>query len=167
MWQCGKCQETIGDSFDACWNCGTSREGKETPDFKRQKQQVEDTNEIPRGMILVTTPSLESHHVKKYLGVVCGEAIVGVTVFGNIFRDVADVIGGRHSAHESTLAEARRIAMAQMAQHAKDVGGNAVLSLAIGYETIRESMLMVTCTGTAAEIEGPQMATEVADRSAR
>jgi hypothetical protein len=29
MWECGKCHETIGDSFDACWNCGTSREGKE------------------------------------------------------------------------------------------------------------------------------------------
>jgi hypothetical protein len=27
MWQCPQCKELIGDSFDACWNCGTGRTG--------------------------------------------------------------------------------------------------------------------------------------------
>jgi uncharacterized protein YbjQ (UPF0145 family) len=162
MWQCGKCHETIGDSLDVCWNCGTSREGKEDPDFDRQKERVEDTDKIPPGMVLVTTPSLESHQVKKYLGVVCGEAIVGATIFGKVFLDITNAVGGRESTHESVLAGARQIAMAQMAQRAKELGGNAVLSIDIDYETIHTSMLMVTCTGTAAEIEGPQAAAEVA-----
>lgn len=33
MWQCAKCRETVGDSFDVCWNCGTSGEGVEDPNF--------------------------------------------------------------------------------------------------------------------------------------
>ncbi len=110
MWQCGKCHETIGDSFDACWNCGTSKEGQENPDFKRQKQTVEDAHKIPPGMILVTTPSLESHHVKKYLGVVCGEAIIETTMFGNLYKDVTNVVAGRSREHESALADARQVA---------------------------------------------------------
>jgi hypothetical protein len=35
MWQCVKCGETHEDSFDACWNCGTSREGTEDPSFHK------------------------------------------------------------------------------------------------------------------------------------
>lgn len=27
MWQCMKCREKLEDSFDVCWNCGTSKEG--------------------------------------------------------------------------------------------------------------------------------------------
>jgi hypothetical protein len=27
MWTCTKCAESCEDSFDACWKCGTSREG--------------------------------------------------------------------------------------------------------------------------------------------
>lgn len=32
MWQCVKCREQIGDNFDACWSCGTSRDGVVPPD---------------------------------------------------------------------------------------------------------------------------------------
>ena len=27
MWKCQKCGEEIEDTFDACWNCGTGRDG--------------------------------------------------------------------------------------------------------------------------------------------
>jgi hypothetical protein len=33
MWQCTKCHETSDDTFGACWNCGTSKEGVEDPSF--------------------------------------------------------------------------------------------------------------------------------------
>jgi len=28
MWKCKKCAEKIEDEFDACWSCGTDRDGK-------------------------------------------------------------------------------------------------------------------------------------------
>ncbi len=40
MWTCQKCQEKIEDSFDACWNCGTSQEGVENPDFHREETRL-------------------------------------------------------------------------------------------------------------------------------
>jgi hypothetical protein len=33
MWQCPKCQSTVGNSFDVCWACGTTLDGIEDPDF--------------------------------------------------------------------------------------------------------------------------------------
>ena len=33
MWQCRKCNETVDAEFAVCWNCGTSKEGVEDPDF--------------------------------------------------------------------------------------------------------------------------------------
>jgi hypothetical protein len=35
MWECTKCHESIEDSFEVCWNCGTSREGVEDPSFQK------------------------------------------------------------------------------------------------------------------------------------
>lgn len=35
MWQCVKCCENHEDSFDVCWNCGTSRDGTEDPSFRK------------------------------------------------------------------------------------------------------------------------------------
>lgn len=28
MWKCKKCQESLDDNFDTCWNCGLSKDGK-------------------------------------------------------------------------------------------------------------------------------------------
>jgi transposase len=35
VWQCVKCREQVETSFAVCWNCGTSREGVEDPDFRK------------------------------------------------------------------------------------------------------------------------------------
>ena len=44
MWKCKKCGEEIEDSFDTCWNCGTSSEGNQSQDaevFNEIKQEIE------------------------------------------------------------------------------------------------------------------------------
>ena len=108
--------------------------------------------DIPEGMLLVMTPSLESHTISRYLGVVFGEAILGADIFSDLFASVTGIVGGRSSAYESALADARRIALSDMAKHASEAGANAVVSIDVKYETIRGTMLMVTCCGTAVEV---------------
>ena len=34
MWKCKKCCEEMGDTFTACWNCGTTMEGVEDRSFR-------------------------------------------------------------------------------------------------------------------------------------
>src|SRR5262245_19284701 len=40
MWTCGKCKAEVEDNFEACWSCGTSREGVENPDFVPEQEGV-------------------------------------------------------------------------------------------------------------------------------
>jgi hypothetical protein len=46
MWKCVKCREEVGDDFDVCWQCGTSREGVEDPDF-RNADEFRNVKEVP------------------------------------------------------------------------------------------------------------------------
>ena len=39
MWKCAKCQERVEDSFEVCWNCGTSKDGIEDPAFRRAAER--------------------------------------------------------------------------------------------------------------------------------
>ncbi|NLS93531.1 MAG: hypothetical protein GXX96_15340 [Planctomycetaceae bacterium] len=34
MWRCSQCGEAIPDNFDACWRCGTNRDGTASEDFR-------------------------------------------------------------------------------------------------------------------------------------
>lgn len=108
-------------------------------------------------MLITTTPTVEGKKIKEYLGLVSGEAILGANIFKDIFASIRDIVGGRSAAYEKELRKAKQIAMDEMAQQAKSLGGNAVIAVDLDYETIgRESssMLMVSASGTAVILEG-------------
>lgn len=101
-------------------------------------------------MILSTTPSLENKPIKKYLGLVAGETIIGANVFKDVFAAIRDVVGGRSSSYEQVLREAKNSAIAEMTQQAQEKGANAIVGIDLDYETVGQgSMLMVVATGTA------------------
>jgi uncharacterized protein YbjQ (UPF0145 family) len=105
-------------------------------------------------MILSTTPTLEGHPIKTYLGLVAGETIVGANVVRDFFASITDVIGGRAGAYEEVLGRARREALAELEERAADLGADAVVGIDLSYEAVGQtgSMLMVTATGTAVKL---------------
>jgi len=104
-------------------------------------------------MIVTTTPNIEGKSIKAYHGIVTGEAIMGANIIRDILASITDVIGGRSSAYEEKLAQAREIAISEMSAQAKRFGANAVVGVYLDYEVIREGMLMVTASGTAISFE--------------
>ena len=105
-------------------------------------------------MLVTTTSTLEGHPIKEYRGIVTGEAIMGANIVRDFLANITDVIGGRSGAYEEKLAEARDIALREMQENARRLGGNAVIGVDLDYETVGQSgsMLMVTATGTAVVI---------------
>ncbi len=105
-------------------------------------------------MILSTTPTLEGHPIRQYLGVVTGEAVLGANVFKDMFASVRDIVGGRSGTYERELASARKIALDELAQRASELGGNAVVGIDLDYEVLgaANGMLMVSASGTAVVI---------------
>jgi uncharacterized protein YbjQ (UPF0145 family) len=107
-------------------------------------------------MLVVTTDSLEGKPVKRYLGVVTGEAILGANIFRDLFAGIRDVIGGRSAAYESELRKAKDIALQEMMEQAERLGANAIVGVDLDYENITVGqtggMLMVTANGTAVQV---------------
>ena len=103
-------------------------------------------------MIVVTTDSIEGRRVAEYLGVVSGDAIVGANMFRDFFARVRDVVGGRAGGYEKALQGAKDAAMADMIEAAEALGANAILAVDLDYETIGDSMLMVSANGTAVRL---------------
>jgi uncharacterized protein YbjQ (UPF0145 family) len=107
----------------------------------------------PRGIIVTTTPTIEGRPIRAYLGIVTGEAVMGANIVKDLFAGIRDIVGGRSGAYEKELAQARMIALNEMAQQAAAVGADAVVATDLDYETVGGgSMLMVSASGTAVSL---------------
>lgn len=104
-------------------------------------------------MLVTTTPHIPGREIVETLGMVSGEAILGANIFKDFFAGIRDIVGGRSAAYEKELRKAKEIAIQEMENEAAALGGNAVISVDLDYESIQVSqsgsMLMVSATGTA------------------
>lgn len=103
-------------------------------------------------MLIVTTNEIAGRRVAEYLGIVSGDAIVGANLFRDLFARVRDIVGGRAGGYEKALKGAKEAAIADMIEQARALGANAVLAVDLDYETVGESMLMVSVSGTAVRL---------------
>ncbi|MBT8473238.1 MAG: YbjQ family protein [Marinicaulis sp.] len=106
-------------------------------------------------MIITTTDTPPGREAGDSLGVVAGEAIIGVNIFRDLFAGVTDFLGGRSKGYQKALREAREHAMRDMADEASALGADAVIGVDIDYEAIdtqKGAMLMVSCNGTAVRL---------------
>src|SRR3990170_4527807 len=104
-------------------------------------------------MLITTTATLQDRKIRKYIGVVTGEAIFGANIFKDFFAGIRDIVGGRSAAYEKELRRAKEIAMEEMQIEARRLGANAIIGVDLDYETVGKSMLMVSASGTAIEVE--------------
>jgi uncharacterized protein YbjQ (UPF0145 family) len=104
-------------------------------------------------MLITTTTLISGTEITEYKGIVSGEVILGANVFRDILASVRDFIGGRSSAYEEVLKEAKESALKEMEQEAKKLGANAIIGVDIDYEMISTGMLMVAVSGTAVLIK--------------
>ncbi len=106
-------------------------------------------------MLLTTTNSIEGKHIVQYYGIVSGEAIIGANFIKDFMASITDFFGGRASAYEKVLKDAKNSALNELQQNAEQLGANAVIGIDLDYEAIGSngSMLMVTVAGTAVSLE--------------
>lgn len=106
-------------------------------------------------MIITSTDTVPGREVHEIIGIVAGEAVLGVNVFRDLFAGLRDIVGGRSGGYQKSLREARDHALADLEAEAKSLGADAVIGLDIDYETIGGqggSMLMVSANGTAVRL---------------
>jgi uncharacterized protein YbjQ (UPF0145 family) len=100
---------------------------------------------------LLSVPQVEGGKIKKYVGLVIGEAIAKEEESEGRLSMLLKIIQPV-KLDDLNLNEARKVAISQMLENAKSLGANAVVEVLIDYNSmggLQGSALIVTATGTA------------------
>lgn len=106
-------------------------------------------------VVITTTNTVEGRKIEAYLGIVVGEAVMGVNLFKDLFASVRDIVGGRSASYEKELEKGRTEALSELRRKCVELGGNGVVGVDLDYEAITRgqgSMLMISVSGTAVRL---------------
>jgi uncharacterized protein YbjQ (UPF0145 family) len=107
-------------------------------------------------MIVTTTTAIDGQPVIEYAGVVTGEAVLGASVFRDLFASLRDIVGGRSAGYKRSLRQARETALEEMVAESEQMGADAVIGVDVDDESIQvgqgEGLLMVSASGTAVKL---------------
>lgn len=103
-------------------------------------------------MIVTTTDNIEGKPITGYLGIVSGECVYGANFVRDWMASIRDVVGGRSGSYEKVLRGAKEEALEDLIEKAQELGADAVVGLDLDYETVGDTMLMVSANGTAVKL---------------
>ncbi len=130
------------------------------PDWKTETESS--TNSVQEDMslftprsdiILVSTPYITGYRVTKVLGATFGLVVRSRGLGQNIAAFFRSWAGGEIKIYTRLLEQVRHQAMERLADHAKSLGANAVLSLGFDTSEIGTATTEVLAYGTAVTVE--------------
>lgn len=107
-------------------------------------------------MIVTTTNNIEGYTVKKYLGVVNANVVIGTNIFSDIAASFSDVFGGRSGSYKSKLTTIYNEVMKELSDKAQSYHADAIVGLHVDFDEVSgggKSMFMVSASGTAVILE--------------
>jgi len=131
--------------------------GEITPPQDDQSSQGEPTRNLE--IVITTAPSLEGFRITQTLEVVTAECVFGMNIFRDMFAGVRDIFGGRSSATQKILRDARITCLNELKNEAHNLGANAVIAARLDYSEFSgggKSMLFLVASGTAVVVKNIQ-----------
>lgn len=120
-----------------------------------------------REMLITTASFIDGWRTVKTIEVITAECVFGMNIFRDIFADVRDFFGGRSTATQRVLRDARKVALNELRREAAELGANAVIGVRLDYSEFSgggKSMLFLVASGTAVVVE-PSSPAVTRDRS--
>ena len=139
---CEKCGAEIPEGARFCQKCGAPVEGKPPS-----------APALPKGFIVVTTPTAPGYRIKKVLGVVTGLTPRTRGVGGKIVAGIQSMFGGEVTAFTYEIEKARTEALSRAIRKARDMGANAIVGLDMETSNVLQSLVLISATGTAVMVE--------------
>ncbi len=103
---------------------------------------------------LVTTAfTLDGYRITRNLGLVRGIVVRSRSIFGTIGAGLQTIVGGNITLLSELCEKTREQAFERMAQHADQLGANAVIGVRYDATEVMQSVAEVLCYGTAVVIE--------------
>ena len=106
--------------------------------------------------IITTTPTIEGHPIKAYLGAINVNVVIGTNFFSDFAASFTDVFGGNSGTYQRKMDAMYESAQKELEKKARRMGGNAIVGFKADFDEISgkgKSMFMLSATGTACKIE--------------
>ena len=132
---------------------------------KEKLKKIEEKDELLRSglskkeidsIILTTENNPQDLLVEKRIEIITAECVFGMNLFRDIFAEVRDIVGGRSSATQKVLRDARKKCLRELKIEAYSVGADAVIGVDLDYSEFsggRKSMLFLVASGTAVKLK--------------
>ena len=105
---------------------------------------------------LTTAHSLDGYRVTHTLEIITAECVFGMNFLRDFFSSITDFFGGRSSATQKVLKDARKTCLEELQKEAGELGANAVIGARLDYSEFSgggKSMLFLVASGTAVVVE--------------
>ena len=106
--------------------------------------------------IITTTPTIEGHPIKAYLGAINVNVVIGTNFFSDFAASFTDVFGGNSGTYQRKMDAMYEGAQKELEKKAIRMGANAIVGFKADFDEISgkgKSMFMLSATGTACKIE--------------
>jgi uncharacterized protein YbjQ (UPF0145 family) len=140
---CPNCGKQVADGSAFCPSCG------------RDLKQLSSS----QGMMLLTSNYASGYKIDKVLGLVYGITVRSRGIGGNLMAGLRSIGGGEINEYTEMAHQARQQALDRLADHAKSMGANAVVSVMFDSTEIGNTMDEIIAFGTAvviSPVSGPQ-----------
>ena len=104
-------------------------------------------------MIIVTTPFVPGYRITRVIGATFGLVVRSRGLGQNIWAFFRAWGGGEIKVYTRLLEQVRHQALERLAEHAKGLGGNAVVSVGFDTSEMGSAMTEVLAYGTAVVVE--------------
>lgn len=133
---CPSCGREVQDGSAFCPSCGT--------DLTKMTSS--------QGLMLLTSNYAPGYRVDKVLGMVYGITVRSRGIGGNLMAGLRSIGGGEINEYTEMAHQARQQALDRLADHAKSMGANAVISVMFDSTEIGNTMDEIIAFGTAVVI---------------
>jgi len=137
---CQKCGRAVADGSAFCPYCGNSL---------KQQMMGPATTAGASQVMLLTANYVSGYRVEKVLGMVYGITVRSRGLGGNLVAGLRTIAGGEIREYTELAQQARQEALDRLAEHARSMGANAVLSVMFDSTEMAQSMSEIIAFGTA------------------
>ena len=108
--------------------------------------------------LISTTNNIEGTPIKRYIGALCSNIVIGTNVFSDFAASFTDFFGGRSDSYKRKLEIIYDEASKELKQKALNIGANCIIGFKVDFDEISgkdKSMFMVSVSGTACVVDYP------------
>ena len=132
-----------------CTNCNKKFSSKAELMSQNESLNVN----LPDTILMTNGFDFEGYSIKKYLGLITNEAVIGTGLKSELSVAINDAFGSESRTFKSKVSQVKKEALNRLVEDARSVGANAIIGVSFGMFNLQNNMIIANVMGTAAIVE--------------